>query len=738
MLDVALELTALAACAALGLALVRWLAFVDRATRRRTYELVFPRTITPAQATAAVRSIGGLLPRRSRRWPSPPEVVLEAVATHSGIRHFVSVAGHGAGYAVGQLRAALPGVRVSEVERRAVPELDLARELRVAGRGKLRTDAPEAISAGVLASLQPLREDEVVAIQWILVPVASSPILSSTRTIAEALRGPDQSEHERRSRELEPQLHATGRVGVAAPEAQRRDALIAQLLGSLHASGSPEASLRRRLLPSALVGPALAAGRPPLLVHPAVLRADELAALVGIPIDGPQLRGLVYVGARELPPVASIPRTGRVLGHAITDPDRSLAIDPAESTKGVYALAPTGGGKSTLLANLILQDVAAGRPVVVVESKGDLVADICDRIGRRLDDVIVFDPADADRPLGFNLLQAGEAGADLVVDHVVGTFKGLYRSYLGPRSEDLLRASFTTLAADPEATLCDVPRLLLDETWRTQLLAAIDDPVLGSVWSWFGGLSEAARSEVTAPLMNKLRAFTLRRRLRNVIGQPESAIDFEAALRERKILLISLAKGVIGEDAAALLGSAMLARLWQAIAARAALPAAERALAFVYCDEAQDFLRLPVALGDAIAQSRGYNVGWTISHQHLAQLSPDLRQACLANLRSKVVLQTTASDAATLAREFAPHLSAQDLQGLGHFEAYAAVSTGPAVAPPASIKTLPPPPSVGSAAAVRQRSRERFGRDVREVEANLRARAEGSAPGVPIGRRRRT
>ena len=201
--------------------------------------------------------------------------------------------------------------------------------------------------------------------------------------------------------------------------------------------------------------------------------------------------------------------------------------------------------------------------------------------------------------------------------------------------------------------------------------------------------------------------------------------------------MISLAKGLVGEDAASLLGSCILAELWAAIQRRAAFVAAKRPFASVVLDEAQDFMRLPVALGDAVAQSRGLGVGWTVAHQNLGQLRPELRAAVLANLRSKLVMQTTADDARTFAREFAPHVEAADFQGLGPFEAYAAVSTGAAVTPPASIRTRPPLPPLGHGERVRTDSRERFGRDPKDVDAEIQARLSAPAPEAPVGARRR-
>ncbi|MCA1708332.1 MAG: type IV secretory system conjugative DNA transfer family protein [Actinobacteria bacterium] len=237
---------------------------------------------------------------------------------------------------------------------------------------------------------------------------------------------------------------------------------------------------------------------------------------------------------------------------------------------------------------------------------------------------------------------------------------------------------------------------------------------------------------------NKLRTFLLRRRLRNVIGQAESTFDLEAVLSERKILLLNLSKGLLGEDAAALLGSAVLARLWQAVQGRAALPPRARTPVFCHIDEFQDYLNLPTSLADVLAQARAYSFGLSLSHQHVGQLPPLVRTAVLANARSKVVFQTAASDAQALAREFAPHLAAADLQSLGPYEAVVAAAAGNRVLPPASMVTLPPSEPTGYGSQARELSRLRYGRDRTAVEGAMRDRLNGRSAAGRIKRRRRS
>jgi hypothetical protein len=707
-----------------GLLALRVALAAEAGRHRETFRLTFPRSVDPAQVTAALRSVQGLLPRFPDRLAVTRSVSFETVATAAGIAHYLTTPSGKSDLIVGQLRAAIPGLRVVTAlspDRYAT----LARELGVEGVGSLRADTTAESNAALLAACQPLRQSEGVIVQWSLSPSEPLP--------GWLLRLRGRSEAPQSDQPVEPQLRAVCRVGVRSPNP---DALLGRVFGAIHCADTAERRLTRRLLPSAWVASRLARSTAPVLSRFAA-GADELAAVIGFPIGGPQLPGLGFAGSRTLPPAPEVPTRGRVLGDAIAT-DRPVAIAEAESKRGLLVTAPTGAGKSTILEHLCADDFAAGRGVIVIESKGDLCRSLADLIpADRLGDVLIFDPADA-RPAGFNLLAGGEEAADLITDHVVGQFRALYAGYLGPRSEMLLRAALLTLSqASGRWTICEVMPLLSDPTFRRRLMGEVEDHQLAATWAWFEGQSEAARAEMVGPLANKLAAFTLRRKLRAVVGQSDNTLDFDAALSERRIVLISLAKALIGEDAARLLGSCLLAELWAAIQRRAALDPAERPFASVVLDEAQDFLRLPVALGDAVAQSRGLGAGWTVAHQNLGQLSAELRAAVLANLRSKLVMQTTADDARTFAREFAPHLDATDLQGLGPFEAYAAVSTGAAVAPPASIRTRPPLAPTGSGERVRAASRERYGRDPKDVDAEVQARLSPTAPDAPVGARRR-
>jgi hypothetical protein len=478
----------------------------------------------------------------------------------------------------------------------------------------------------------------------------------------------------------------------------------------------------------------------PLVATTAVLNADELVGLLGVPLGDVALPGLSVGVTPVLAPIAEIPSFGRIVAQAsFPGAERPLALSLRDSLRHLHVIGPTGAGKSTLLLGLITQDMQAGRGVVVVDPKGDLVADVLDRVPpERTGDVVVLDPTDDERPVGLNLLRSSDS-PDLVVDQVVSIIHDLWSQSWGPRLEDILRAALLTLVGVPGMTLAEVPLLLTDAAFRRPLVARLNDPVvLGPFWGWYDGMSDDARANAIGAVMNKLRTFLLRRRLRNIIGQAEPTFDFDRALAERAIVLVPLSKGLLGDEAAALLGSLVVTRMWQAVQKRAELPVSERPATFACIDEFQDYLHLPSGVETILAQARGLGLGLTLAHQHLGQLPASVREAVLANARSRIIFQVAAHDAGVLARELAPYVRATDLQALGRFEVVTTLATGSRVAPPATAVTLPPPPTTGQSATARLRSRSYYGAPGDQVEAAIHARHTMPATGFTAGRRRRS
>ena len=653
-----------------------------------------------------------------------------------------------------QLRA-IPGIRLYPESAEPDQQLDLAAELRLTSFLRpLNSSHPEAVTTALLASLGRLNPAEIAAMQLVVAPAAPRQLIPPPEPGSRNRRPSIASEFLAVRRALTQEQYRAARektssstfliairIGIKAGTQRRRRQLLRQLLGVFHVVNAPGVHFKKRLAPNFLTRLRMAQGDVPLLSFPAILNVRELVALAAFPIGSPQIPGLQLGGAKQLPPSVDIPTEGRVLATAnYPGATRPLAVSVPDSLRHIHAIGPTGTGKSTELLNLITQDMSQGFGVAAIDPKGDLIADVLERVpASRVEDVIVLDPTDSERPVGLNLLAGSVEYRELVVEQVVTIFHHLYSAFWGPRTDDVLRATLLTLIHEPGMTLTEVPLLLTDSAFRQRLVGQIDDPIaLEPFWSWFENLSAGERAQIIGPVLNKLRAILLRRRLVNVIGQARPTFDMDMVLAERKILLVSLSKGLLGDDAAALLGSLVLARLWQAVQRRASLRPEDRHPFFCHIDEFQDYLNLPMAIEDVLAQARGYAFGLTLAHQHLGQLPPTTRQAVLANARTKVVFQTAAGDARVLAREFAPYLDAEDLQGLGPFEVYIAISAGFRVAPVASAVTLPSPPKTSRAAVVRAASRTRYGRQRSEIDREIRAR-HGERKGTgPIGVRRRS
>lgn len=677
-------------------------------------------------------------------------VALEIVAAKGRFTYRLGVAKRHREAVVSGLVANVPGVVVRIIDHNVISAPDFAWRASLSSSHRaLRTDELAATSRAISAALASTGTTHTVVFQWLLGPRLKAvrapgkggrrPASSWAEIIREAVSGsaPLGADEQRAIRDKveEPGFQATCRIGVAAPTQPMAQAVASRVLAALRTAETPgvRVSLRKE------DPDRLAVAQPPRN-WPLGVNIKELTALCGWPLGKAAYPGLNRIGARLLTPSDAVARRGRVVAVA-TSADRYVALSVRDSLQHLHVLGPTGVGKSTLLLNLIVQDIEAGLGVVVIDPKGDLVDDVLRRVpAARAEDVVVLDPADEQRPVGLNVLQGGGRPAELIADQVLAVFHDLYRDNWGPRTQDILHAALLTLADKPGMTLCALPVLLSNPPFRRKQVAELTDKVaLRPFWHWFNSLGDAERQQAIAPVMNKLRAFLLRPRMRAVIGQAEPAFDIHSVFTQRKVLLVSLAKGLIGPEAAALLGSLVVSQLWQAALGRVRIDAASRAPVMVFIDEFQDYLHLPTDVADVLAQARGLAVSLTLAHQHLAQLPTSLRSAVLANARSRVCFQLGTEDARLIAAG-AAELEAVDLQSLGRYEIYASLVAGGSVTPFASGRTLEPNPATSDAQTIRSKSRERYGRDLVTIEADLAALVAGDGSGDehPIGRRRRS
>ncbi|MCW3078504.1 MAG: Type secretory system Conjugative transfer, partial [Bacteroidetes bacterium] len=333
-----------------------------------------------------------------------------------------------------------------------------------------------------------------------------------------------------------------------------------------------------------------------------------------------------------------------------------------------------------------------------------------------LDDVVVLDPSDV-APVGLNPLHTAGRRPEVVADGILSVLKRLYGKAVGPRSSDILYASLLTLAQRGDASLVMLPLLLTNPGIRRSLTKDLRDPlVLQPFWAGFERWSDAERAAAVAPVLNKLRPL-LRPGLRGVLGQRSPRFTLDQVFKQPTILLVPLQRGVIGTDAANLLGSILVSQLWSAIQGQGAVPASQRRPVMVTIDEAPNFVD-GSDLADALAMARGFSVSYSLGAQFVGQFPRETRAAVLANARSRVVFQTAHDDAKILERSH-PELTAADLTALAQYELYASLFARGQVQPYASGRSRPLPPAISRPSAVMARSRARYGQPLDRIEADF-------------------
>jgi hypothetical protein len=461
-----------------------------------------------------------------------------------------------------------------------------------------------------------------------------------------------------------------------------------------------------------------------------LVSVTELAAIAHLPTDV-SVPGLARAGAKAVAPPHAVARvaspaastsvsvsgaerstdTPKLLGDAQAGGRRAVTLAVPDARYHLHVMGATGSGKSTLLANLVLGDVAAGRGVVVIDPKGDLITDLCDRLPAGAESrTVLIDPEDTEATPVLNVLDGDDP--DLAVDNLVGIFRSIFAAFWGPRTDDVLRSACLTLLrygaqSGTSTSLADVPRLLADEAFRAPRVASVahDTVGLGGFWDWYEQMSEASRAQVIGPVMNKLRAFLLRDFVRSVVGRPHSSFDMGHVL-DGGICLVRVPKGILGEETARLLGSFVVAKVWQSATHRARLGQAARVDASLVVDECQNFLHLPRSFDEMLAEARGYRLSMVLAHQHLGQLPRDLREAVSANARTKVWFSMSPEDAHSLARHVAPEVSEHDLSHLGAFTAAARLVVDGEETPAFTLRTRPAPPDTpGRAEMIRDANR---------------------------------
>lgn len=703
-------------------------------------EVVWPRPFDPDRAfevvdrLAADRTLGPL--------------VFEARARHGQVRHLLGCESEHESNLRNTIRTLVPLARVHRLEQHR-HSVQQARRVGVShNRLALSVDRTTSISRAVLAALSMSKATGEEVVLQVLVGSRVAPhfvantapdpragwvdsILGNVRPASAEVRS------SMRTKGNSHGFNMAIRVGATAGTPGRARALISGVINALRVAEAAGVRLHHDADDPAAIDTVRRPWRWPLQIS-----AREAVGLLGWPVGDGDLPGVPGEHPKLLPPPHGYNAHDRVFASS-SSPGKpvQLGITARDSLQHTVLMGPTGSGKSNAMLNLIMADIEAGRSVLVIDPKTDLTNDVLARIPEhRRRDVVVIDPMDAS-PVGLNPLNGSRKNPELVADSILAVFKDLFADSWGPRTQDVLSSALITLAHHDGATLTMLPALLTNTRFRRRLTKDLKDQLgLLPFWEAYEAMSVEQRAQVIAPVMNKVRQFLLRPALRGVLGQADPLFNMNDLFTKRRIVLISLNKGLIGAESARLLGSLVVSQLWPLTLARAGVSPEKRHIVSIYIDEVQDYLSLPTDLADALSQARGLGVGFTLAHQYRAQLPTSLRAGVDANARNKIIFGLNATDAAEMAKQ-AVDLDTQDFMLLPRFGVYAHLmrdghstgwisgQTNPASAPTSDVVDL------------RATSSATYGRDAHEVEQDvlntigIGETPAATAPEEPIGRR---
>jgi hypothetical protein len=401
---------------------------------------------------------------------------------------------------------------------------------------------------------------------------------------------------------------------------------------------------------------------------------------------------------------------------------RPFGIAAIDARQHLYLIGKTGSGKTTLLKNLIVQHIALGHGVGVIDPHGDLAEELLDHIPpQRADHLVYFNPGDIEFPVGLNVL--GSVPPDdrhLVASGIVSSFKAIWRDSWGPRLEYILYNAVSALLECRNQTLLGVNRLLTDDAYRAKVVRQITDPFIRAFWAEeYENYDERFKREAIAPIQNKVGQFLLNPVVRNILGQVRKKVDIPFVMDNGRLFIANLSKGRLGQDKANLLGSLLVTQFQLGAMARSVKPEAERRDFYLFIDEFQNFQT--DAFASILAEARKYRLCLTLSHQYIDQLPEAIRQAVFGNVGTLIAFRLGYTDAETMAKEFGNTFPAVSLADLERYEAVVKLLVEGANQEPFRAR-MPPPieASMGRRDKLIAHSRQRFAMSRARIEGKLR------------------
>ncbi|MEK9174576.1 MAG: type IV secretion system DNA-binding domain-containing protein [Patescibacteria group bacterium] len=460
-----------------------------------------------------------------------------------------------------------------------------------------------------------------------------------------------------------------------------------------------------------------------------VLSSEELSSIYHLPHAGLKVPKIKWLKARSAPAPWGM-SDGPYLGwNDYRSEQNIIRIAPDDRRRHIYVIGQTGTGKSTLLQEMIRQDVEMGNGLAVVDPHGDLVEYTLSHIPQhRWKDVILFDPSDLERPIGINMLEASSIEEkDFVVQEMMSIFYKLFPpETMGPMFEHNMRNAMLTLMADPSdpGTLVEIPRIFTDKEFMKRKVAKVTDPVVKSFWEKeMAQTSDFHKSEMLGYLVSKVGRFIENTMMRNIIGQAKSGINFAEVMNNRKILLANLSKGKVGEVNANLLGLMLVGKLQLTAMRRAYMPENERVDFYLYLDEFQNFAT--DSISTILSEARKYRLSMVMAHQFIAQLTDKIKAAVFGNVGTMIMFRIGVEDAEFLKPQLAPIFGPRDLINLDNHNCYVKLMLKGQTSRPFNMKTYPPVQgNAETVKVVKNLSRLAFGQEREVVEGEILARVK--------------
>jgi CxxC-x17-CxxC domain-containing protein len=389
----------------------------------------------------------------------------------------------------------------------------------------------------------------------------------------------------------------------------------------------------------------------------------------------------------------------------------------------MYIIGKTGMGKTTLLEHLVMQDIQNGHGVAYVDPHGDTAEKIISMIPpERIKDVIYFNPSDQAFPIAFNVMEKVSAeDRPIVASGLIGVFKKLWADSWGPRLEYILRNAILALLEYPDSTLLGVMRILNDRKYRDKVVANVTDPMVKAFWvDEFSRWSDKVLQEVVSPIQNKVGQFLSTSLIRNIVGQTQSSFSVRQAMDEKKILILNLSKGRIGEDSSALIGAMMITKVQLAAMGRVDIPEDQRSDFYLYVDEFQNFATESFA--NILSEARKYRLNLILANQYITQIDEIVRDAIFGNVGTMISFRVGAADAEFLEKEYEPVFMMNDIVNLPKYDIYLKLMIDGIAGDAFSATTLPPVSitnGIDTTDQVRQNTREKYASSQASVEEGI-------------------